>query len=142
MTRERHPEVSKQLYSLRLRRGWSARRAATIPPIRDKSPQIIVDGVQTTVARARNVSGVGVNLYHRRVSIGWSQARAAATPPGRKGRPDATTERFYEFCGKRMSLFLWARELKLKYRTLRARMNKGLTFEQAVNHKHRARFPD
>jgi hypothetical protein len=137
----RHPAVSRDLYKTRVKRGWSREKAATTPPIRDKSERIVVDGVATTVTQARQVSGVGRNLYHSRLDGGWSPARAASTPPGRMARADAKTQEAYEFRGKRMSLFAWARVLGINYRTLLGRMNRGLTFVQAVKHKKGAPLP-
>jgi hypothetical protein len=135
---DRNPAVSQDLYRTRVKRGWPPEKAATTAPIRDKSAHIVVDGVATTVTQARKLSGVGRNLYHTRLRLGWTPVRAASTPPGRVARKDAKTEPFYEYRGKRMSLFLWARHLKKSYRTLLSRMNKGLTFEEAVKHRKRA----
>jgi hypothetical protein len=129
---KRHPAVSEQLFAIRVRRGWPAAKAAQTPPIRDKSPRIVVDAVATTVTQARKKAGVSRNLYHSRLRIGWSKERAASTPPGRNS--DAKTEQFYEYRGQRMPLSQWSRHLKINYRTLLARINKGLTFQEAVEH--------
>jgi hypothetical protein len=39
MAPERRPEVSPELYAMRVKRKWSPERAANTPPIGDKSPQ-------------------------------------------------------------------------------------------------------
>jgi len=70
---ERHPQVTRELYLIRLKRGWSRQRAAQTPPIRDKSPSIVLDGKETTVAQARKEAGVDYFLYHRRLRIGWTK---------------------------------------------------------------------
>jgi hypothetical protein len=129
---KRHPDVSEQLFAIRVRRGWPAAKAAETPPIRDKSPRIVVDLVPTTVTQARKRAGVSRNLYHSRLRIGWSKERAASTPPGRNS--GAKTQAAYEYRGKKMPLSQWARHLNINYRTLLARINKGLSFEEAVEH--------
>jgi hypothetical protein len=74
---------------------------------------------------------------------GWDEAQCArlTTPPGRSARPDAKTEPSYEYRGKRMSLWAWSRELGVNYRTLFQRINRGLTFAEAVSHKFYGRLP-
>jgi len=108
MTPKLHPEVSPHLYRMRTGRGWPKRKAASTPPIRDKSPRIVVNGKRTTVAKERKKAGVDFFLYHRRLRIGWDRVRAATTPPGRIGRQNAFTEAAYEMDGKKMSLYKWA----------------------------------
>ena len=126
-----HPTVSEYLYQRRIARGWSAERAAT-QPSQKRTHDIRVGGVPTTVAEARHRSGVSYSTYYSRLRIGWSKARAASTPP---------TWPLYSYRQKSMSLAAWSRELKINYRTLRARLNRGLSFEEAVTHPLRGRFP-
>ena len=86
-------------------------------------------------------AGVSVSTYHSRLRIGWTKARAASTPPGRPGRPDAITEPVYQHQGKEMSLWAWSKELGFEYGTVLQRVNRGLSFEEAIAHKFYGRLP-
>jgi len=139
---KRHLQVTRELYLIRLKRGWSRRRAAQTPPIRDTSPSIVLHGKETTVAQARKQSGVDYFLYHRRLKIGWTEERAASSPPGRRGRSDAMTDATYRYKGKRLSLYAWAKESNVPYRTLLLRVRRGFTIQQAIEHPFRAAYLD
>jgi hypothetical protein len=136
-----HPTVTPELYRRRVRNGWTPGRAADTPLRVKPSPPILIDGVRTTISEAMRAAGVGISLYHSRRRLGWTNARACSTPPGHSGRPDAKTEAFYEHEGKRMSLWAWSKELGFKYRTVLQRVNRGLTFDEAIQHKFYRRLP-
>ena len=106
-----------------------------------RSGTIAVYGVRVTISELLQRSGVSRATYQRRLRNGWSQARAARTPPGRSGRPDAKTQPSYKYGGKRMSLLAWSTRLGIKYRTLLQRINRGLSFEEAIEHKFYGRLP-
>ena len=126
---------------MRIKLGWSEDRAAGTPAKLRRSGSIAVDGVRVTISELLQRSGVSRATYHRRLQNGWSQARAARTPPGRTGRPDAKTEPSYEYRGERMSLTFWSKCLGIKYRTLLQRINRGLSFAEAIEHKLYGRLP-
>jgi len=138
---KRDPQVSRELYLIQLKRGWSRHRAAKTPPIRDESASIVIDGKETTVSQARKRSGVGYFLNHRRLKIGWTKERAASTPPGHRGRSDAITDATYRYKGKRLSLYAWSKESNVPYRTLLFRVRRGFTIQQAIAHPFRAALP-
>ena len=138
---ERHPTVSEYLYRRRVNAGWSAERAATKPSQKPSQP-IRVRGVLTTVAEARTKAGVGYSTYHSRLRMGWSKARAASTPNlGRGNRKRSKLPREIEYRGRRLPLNGWAKELGINYRTLRARLNRGLSLAEAIEHPFGATLP-
>ena len=126
---------------MRINLGWSPDRAACTPANLRRSGTIVIDSLRTTVDEVRQRTGVSDTTYHRRLRKGWSQARAARTPPGRTGRADAKTEPSYEYRGERMSLTLWSKHLGINYRTLLQRVNRGLSFEEAIEHPYYGRLP-
>jgi hypothetical protein len=87
-------------------------------------------------------AGVGVNTYSSRLRLGWSVEKAASTPPGLWRHPNSRLAPKYEYGGKSMSLSAWAKELGLTYRTLIARINRGLSFVEAIEHPLRAPLPN
>jgi hypothetical protein len=103
---------------MRIKRGWSHDRAASTPPIRDKSPWFEINGVETMVARERKKSGVTGDLCYNRLRLGWGKTRRSVNTPG-----DARKKPFYEHEEKRMALLAWSRYLNLNYRTLINRMD-------------------
>lgn len=86
-------------------------------------------------------AGVGVNTYSSRLRLGWSVEQAASTPPGLWRHPNARLESRYEYAGKSMPLSRWAKELGLNYTTLVARINRGLSFVEAIGHPLAAPLP-
>ena len=140
-TPDLHPSVSPDCYRMRVKLGWSPDRAASTPAKLRRSGSIVIDGLRTTVNEVRQRAGVSDATYQRRLRKGWSQARAARTPAGRSGRPDAKKQPSYEYRGKRMSLTLWSKHLGINYRTLLQRVNRGLSFAEAIEHKFDGRLP-
>ena len=136
----RHPNVSDYLFRRRIKAGWTTERALATPS-QKRTPTIRVGGEPTTVAEARAKSGVGYFTYHSRLRLGWSKARAASTPKQSHRRRDARLPAWFEYRGRRLSLYAWARELDINYRTLHARIKRGLSFEEAVEHSFNARLP-
>ena len=104
-------------------------------------PSPSITSVRTTIAEAMRKACVSNTTYHSRRRIGWTKARACSTPPGRFGRPDAKTEALYEYRGKRMSLWAWSKELGFNYTTVLQRVNRGLPFAEAIEHKFYGRLP-
>jgi hypothetical protein len=137
-----HPSVRHDLFRRRVRNGWPEDLAANEPAkARRPSGTITVEGNRVPLVEILRQSGVGLRTYHSRRRIGWSAVRAATTPPGRFVRPDAKTEPFYEYRGKRMSLWAWSKKLGMNYRTLLQRVNRGLSFEEAIRHKLHGPLP-
>jgi len=137
---ERHATVSEYLFKRRLKAGWTVERAANRPS-QKRTPRIHIDGATTTVAAACSRFGVSRWTYYRRRRTGWSRARAASTPtePGR--RPDASIPAWFDYRGRRMSLRRWSQQLDLNYRTMLARIKRGLTFAEALEHPYKTRLP-
>jgi hypothetical protein len=67
---------------MRIKRGWSHDRAASTPPIRDKSPRLEINGVETMVARERKKFGVTGDLCYNRLRLGWGKTRRSVNTPG------------------------------------------------------------
>jgi hypothetical protein len=107
---------------------------------RRPSGTITVDGTRVSLVGILRQSGVGLSTYRSRRRLGWNVLRAATTLPGRFARPDAKTDPFYEHRGKRMSLWAWSKELGFNYRTVLQRINRGLSFEEAIEHKFYGRL--
>ena len=136
-----HCSVTPSLYRQRLTRGWSKDRAANEPAKLYTSTSIRVDGKRKPRFEVMRDAGVGINTYRSRIRTGWSVEKAASTPPGPSRRPDSRLQPLYEYDGRRMSLFAWAKELQLNYRTLVARINRGLSLTEAIDHPLRAALP-
>ena len=126
---------------MRINLGWAPDCAASTPAKLRRSGTIAVYGVRVTISELLQRSGVSRATYQRRLRNGYSQTRAARTPPGRSGRPDANTQPSYEYRGKLMSLTSWSKHLGINYRTLLQRVNRGLSFEEAIEHKFYGRLP-
>lgn len=87
-------------------------------------------------------SGVSVSTFYSRRRIGWSVASAATTPPGQWRHPNSRLEATYSHDGRSMSLAAWARELGMAYTTLVARIGRGLSFAEAIEHPRYGKLPD
>jgi hypothetical protein len=137
---DRDPTVSEYLYHRRIKAGWSTERAAS-KPSQKRKPTIRVRGETTSVAETRTKAGVGYSTYHSRLRLGWSKARAASTPRQLFRRRDTNIPVELEYKGKRTSLFAWAKELGVNCTTLKQRIKRGLSIEEAIAHPFKAKLP-
>ena len=137
-----HPSVRPDLYRRRVRNGWPKDRAASEPAnSRRPSTTIAVNDVRVSLVEALRQSGVGLRTYHSRRRLGWSEARAATASP-RRGPSNAKTEPLYAYRGREMSLHAWSKKLGINYRTLLQRINRGLSFSEAIAHPYQGRLPE
>ena len=88
------------------------------------------DGREQPLTAWAEEYGLSIGTLRSRLSNGWPIKKALTTPPLPSSYNPST--RFLKFDGREQSLIAWSREFEIAESTLRNRLNRGLSVEEAL----------
>ena len=118
---------------MRLRRGWTAERAIKEPVHKYRRIRLEYNGKSLTINEWAAVTGIPALNIRMRLGGGYSVERALTTPYHAKGCHRNSPK--YEYWGKSLSYYGWAKELDMNYHTLISRIKRGWTLERALTER-------
>ena len=119
----------------RIAAGWSAMLALSIPVNgrRNAAKTFEIDGESLTLLEWSKVSGIPRSSISSRLGIGWPLREAVFLPLGSQPYYHTSKKKNHlvAFNGQTLSLTQWSKITGVKAPTIRARLKRGLSPEQA-----------
>ena len=114
----------------RIDRGYTEEEAVSIPQMKPQALRYIeYKGKNQTVAKWSKELNISSATIRRRIDVwGWSEEKALSTPTG----SDRERSNYITFNSKTMNYAEWGREIGMSANSIRERLEKGWTIEEAL----------